>query len=280
MKSYPSITYKLMKSINIYAFDKLDGSNIRAEWNTKQGFHKFGTRKRLLDESDEQFGSVITLINGKYEDHIRYVFNKNKIGRAICFFEYWGENSFAGNHEDEPHTATLIDVNPYKKGIMGPNEFLKNFGYMDIPRLLYHGKVNLSFIDSVRSGKLDGMTFEGVVCKCIHKNQLKMFKIKSIEWISKVKGIYGNDKKMLRELIDESELDFVSKYYHRRRRFCPSCFKNGSLSNKCICGSKTLDMEFEAQPPRKNAKKGRWKNFFKMWYPDMNFDIQWKLKNY
>jgi hypothetical protein len=32
MKSYNSITTKINSEISIYAFDKLDGSNIRSEW--------------------------------------------------------------------------------------------------------------------------------------------------------------------------------------------------------------------------------------------------------
>lgn len=37
MKQYPSITTKFSKAKTI-AFDKLDGSNIRAEWSDKKGF--------------------------------------------------------------------------------------------------------------------------------------------------------------------------------------------------------------------------------------------------
>lgn len=35
------------------AFDKLDGSNLRFEWNKKQGWYKFGTRNRMFDRSDK-----------------------------------------------------------------------------------------------------------------------------------------------------------------------------------------------------------------------------------
>jgi hypothetical protein len=43
MKTYPSISRDIVGQ-PIYAFDKLDGSNIRAEWSKKNGFHKFGSR--------------------------------------------------------------------------------------------------------------------------------------------------------------------------------------------------------------------------------------------
>jgi len=44
MKSYPSIPGKHTNGIPLTVFDKLDGSNIRAEWSKKRGFYKFGTR--------------------------------------------------------------------------------------------------------------------------------------------------------------------------------------------------------------------------------------------
>ena len=33
-----------------YAFDKLDGSNMRAKWTQKKKYHVFGKRKQLIDE--------------------------------------------------------------------------------------------------------------------------------------------------------------------------------------------------------------------------------------
>ena len=52
MKQYPSISGKLVNT-KIYAFDKLDGSNIRGTWSKKRGFYKFGTRTQMLDENYE-----------------------------------------------------------------------------------------------------------------------------------------------------------------------------------------------------------------------------------
>ena len=85
MKSYPIISYKIDGNISIYAFDKLDGSCIRAEWATKKGFWKFGTRRRLLDKS-EFLGTAIDLIREKYEKDLSKIFYKNKCGRVLCFF--------------------------------------------------------------------------------------------------------------------------------------------------------------------------------------------------
>jgi len=57
MKEYPSIGKNVVGE-KIYAFDKLDGSQVRAEWNKKKKFYKFGTRTRLLDTNDEYWGEA------------------------------------------------------------------------------------------------------------------------------------------------------------------------------------------------------------------------------
>jgi hypothetical protein len=59
-----------------YVFDKLDGSNIRSEWNRKRGFDKYGTRARLLGVDDEIFGEAIPLINSKFVEPLHEVFKR------------------------------------------------------------------------------------------------------------------------------------------------------------------------------------------------------------
>ena len=61
MKSYPSIPKDIPPS-EFVAFGKLDGSNIRAEWNPKKGFYKFGTRTKIIDASTPVFGKAVNLI--------------------------------------------------------------------------------------------------------------------------------------------------------------------------------------------------------------------------
>ena len=95
MKSYPSIS-KLIQPIDIIAFDKLDGSNIRAEWTPKKGFHKFGSKTRLIDKDQEPLGRSIALIKNKYEKDLHDVLKKLKTQRAICFFEFHGPTSAFG----------------------------------------------------------------------------------------------------------------------------------------------------------------------------------------
>lgn len=81
---------------------------------------------------------------------------------AICFFELWGPSSFAGQHCTlEALTVTLFDVNPYKQGILAPQEFIQFFGHLDTPKVLYEGRVSVELFDQVKQSTLPGMTFEG-----------------------------------------------------------------------------------------------------------------------
>ena len=204
MKHYPSITKEIRHDVYIYAFDKLDGSNIRAEWNSKRGFYKFGTRTQLTDEKTMPFGRAIPLIREKYEADLTKIFKELEWKDALCFFEYWGPSSFAGNHNfEEKMDVTLIDVNPYKEGILFPADFIQLFGGLDIPKVCYEGYVTTELFDGVKQSTLKGMTFEGVVCKGANDKATKaplMFKIKSKAWLDKLRDYCKGDDQLFEKL--------------------------------------------------------------------------------
>jgi hypothetical protein len=197
MKSYPRMEYfdKGIHGSYIYAFDKLDGSNIRCEWSRKRGWYKFGTRNVMIDERSEYFGDAVTIFLEKYGDELPKVFKKHypNIESFVVFCEYSGENSFAGYHIDEPKDVVLFDVNAYKKGFVNPRDFIRHFGHLHIPEIIYQGEYNSQLIADVRNNiwKLK----EGVVCKGTFKtkgsDQVWMVKIKSNEWLERVRNKLG-----------------------------------------------------------------------------------------
>lgn len=211
MKQYPKIPSKIDGGSEasfvrkFWVFDKIDGSNIRVEWSSKRGFYKFGTRKRLIDHTDEVFGKVEKLAR-EIEPKFSAKFKELKIDRAICFFEFYGPNSFAGWHDmTDEHKLSLIDIHVDRKGILEPDEFCNFVEDTDIehPKVLHIGTVSHEIIQKVQEGTLPGMSFEGVVCKARHTRKWSepiMYKIKNKKWVEKVRALY-NDPKVLEDLL-------------------------------------------------------------------------------
>jgi hypothetical protein len=205
MKQYHSIGKDNIKGKPFYCFDKLDGSNIRSEWNPKRGFSKFGSRTQLIDQSSPLGKLSIPLIKNQ-EDIFDQIFRKTRVQEATCFFELFGPSSFAGVHkwDEQGFQVVLFDVSLYKQGLMPPKQFLEAFGgIVPIPNLVHVGNVTDSFEQDVWNGMVPGVTFEGVVCKGAPlKNGYPphMFKLKSQRWVDKVKSLY-TDPKILESLL-------------------------------------------------------------------------------
>lgn len=200
MKEYPSMSDVVMHGKHCYVFDKLDGSNIRAEWMRKNGFYKFGARKRLLDKNEDILGEAVHLIQ-QQRDKFDELFRSNRWMNATCFFEFLGENSFAGQHAKEDHKVVLFDVTYEKKGFLPPKEFSHMFKDFETPKLLHVGTVNKTLENMIRNSTLEGMTFEGVVCKFKEPGgRHRMFKIKSDAWRHKLKTLYADQPEIINDL--------------------------------------------------------------------------------
>lgn len=202
LEIYPTISKNTL-NVPIIAFDKLDGSNIRAEWTRKTGFTKFGTRRRLLDPSEPVLGEAVGIFLEKYADDLNSIFRKQRFEKTTAYFEFAGENSFAGYHEDEPHNVTLFDLHVFKRGIIPAQEFVKLFGdKVELPHIVHKGKVNSVFIDDIHHSRVEDVTFEGVVCKgpLDNRNRPIMFKLKSKAWLEKLKFKTGDDVALFEKL--------------------------------------------------------------------------------
>lgn len=209
MKSYPSIprsTGMTFQEISgAYVFDKLDGSNLRFEWSRKRKqWAKFGTRTRLFDENDWQFGRAIKIFENALAEPIAKIAVEQRWESVIVFTEHWGPSSFAGCHHDAQNQpldpdnqmhVDLIDVAPYKQGMLGPAEYLKLFDGLPMAKFL--GRVNWTrgFVDRVWNGDVAGVTCEGVVGKAGHgkTHDIVMAKAKTRAWVDMVKARYLAD---------------------------------------------------------------------------------------
>lgn len=195
MKSYPSILGpNKSPRLDCIAFYKYDGSNLRFEYSRKRGWYKFGTRNRLFDEKDPEFGTAIGLFLKEYGESLPKTIKDNKhyrgIDEFVVFCEFFGPSSFAGWHNfTEQHEVVLFDINLHRKGFVLPRDFVKYFGNLKIPPVVYDGPFNNQFIMDVKNGKYD--VIEGVVAKGLNNNKpphnIWMSKVKTNAWLEKLK---------------------------------------------------------------------------------------------
>jgi hypothetical protein len=198
MKAYPSIPGSMGQDFRTipgaYIFDKLDGSQVRAEWTKKAGWSKFGSKKRLLDTTDLLLGDAVAIFNATMAEPLTRLAVDNRWRYLIVFMELHGPGSFAGQHvKGEKKTLTLFDLCPDKKGVVGPHQFLRLTRKLDAPvvTLLDQRNWTQGFVQEVRDGKLPDVTFEGVVGKAGDGHKLVMAKAKTQAWIDKVYATFG-----------------------------------------------------------------------------------------
>ena len=225
MKHYDSIPRiqddGTLKSEMVWGFNKLDGQNFCVTYKPK---HKiwgpYGSRTRTVDENDEQFSQTVKWFqDSNYKPILENLVANNRgkkqvlngIDEMTFFFEWYGENSFAGRHQegDEMHLA-LIDVFLKKKGYMEPKDYYEIFnGHgVELPELVYTGPLSSEIIERVRENDWtqEGADFpnvkEGVVFKrsTMMKGQRRpSVKVKTKWWLDKLHSMYTEEECKLLE---------------------------------------------------------------------------------
>ena len=208
MKEYPSIPKISSELIGLscMAQMKYDGSNLRTEYSKKQGWYKWGTRRRLFDRKDPEYGIAIEIFEKTYAEPLAKAITDCKEFRgqqsAVAFLEFFGPESFAGWHDpkllgvekNEPLELRLFDVNIHRKGLLGPRRFIQLFGHLPTPQILYDGILTEQFVQDVREGRYP--VNEGVICKgggeksC---HDIWMVKIKTFAYLDKLKKRFGDE---------------------------------------------------------------------------------------
>lgn len=210
MKWYPKIFGTYSEDTpwgeHCIAFNKLDGSNLRFEFSQKRGWYKFGTRNRMFDRSDKEYGHAIDIFLNKYGEGLSKVMTDKfaKVESAIAYAEYLGPVSFGGLHDalymqqighlaegvsNDPKDVVLFDFNPHKRGFLSPVEFVKHFSHLHIPAIIYEGRFTKEFVEDIRSGKYP--VFEGIVAKGGEGHKLWMRKVKTNAYLAEIRRVFG-----------------------------------------------------------------------------------------
>lgn len=181
-----------------YAFEKYDGTNLHWKWNKEDGWYAFGTRRT-------QFPLTAAGISGFRFNHMELIkapdiFNetlRDKLTMFLCkhsafsdceitlFTEFHGPNSFAGSHEiTDEQELTIIDIMRNNQ-LFEPELFHQYFQKFGSAKLIYQGKYSGQFTEDVRNGKYN--VNEGVVCKAKVDGEVFMTKIKTKEYLKRLK---------------------------------------------------------------------------------------------
>ncbi len=214
MKIYPSIHgCRDAPVAPCVAFEKIDGSQIRGEWSRKRGWYKWGTRRRLFDASDPEYGHAIEIFLKKYGDSVPKALvddlGHKKVESFIAFSEFFGPSSFSGRHDfEEEHDVVLFDVSVHKRGFVLPSDFVRLLGDLGTAPVVYEGPFDQVFIEAVRDGEYVGQA-EGVVAKGTlpgkkgkEQHGFWMRKVKTNWWLNELKVRAESDPSLLKELED------------------------------------------------------------------------------
>jgi hypothetical protein len=125
------------------------------------------------------------------------IFREDILFRGVdiitVYSEFFGENSFAGQHDwNEPHDVVIFDMFMYKKDFLPPGDFIKIFENMHTPKLLWRGGVvTEQAIQFVQWNCFGNEVKEGIVFKGVNNKKVWMAKVKTQQWLDKVRALYG-----------------------------------------------------------------------------------------
>lgn len=186
------------------AFEKYDGTNLHWVWEQELGWYAFGTRRNRFDLDEQGIADFHSthpglldapeLFQNEWAELLQEMFTTNPVYAAeeiTVFTEYLGRESFAGKHKpDDPKQLVLIDVE-MPEGFVPPETFVQDFGEWNIARVVYKGRLSGKLIHDVREGRYN--VEEGVVCKGVENDQIWMVKIKTYEYLNRLKDAFAED---------------------------------------------------------------------------------------
>lgn len=220
MRHYDSIPrvqdYTNLNGEMVVGYNKLDGQNFCVSYRPKhKTWGPCGSRTRTVDENDEQFGATVKWFNNSnYKPILENIVANNRgkkqlfngVEEITFFFEWYGENSFAGRHQegDEMRLA-LTDVFMHKRGYIEPRYFDSLFRDkgIELPDLIYYGILNSDIINMIMENDWtqEGCKFpnvkEGVVFKrttLLPGQRRPSVKVKTKWWLNKLHSMYSEEE--------------------------------------------------------------------------------------
>ena len=188
-----------------FAFEKYDGTNLHWAWERDFGWHAFGTRRdefNLTEAGIEEFihkhahlAQCVSVFQESLATGLEHIFREvpkyTTIQSFKVFTEFFGPNSFAGLHkDDDPKELRLFDVWVDSYGMLGPAQFIADFGDLPSATVVYEGKLTGKFAEEVRVGKYP--VAEGVVCKGgAGGSEVWMVKIKTYAYLERLKQAFA-----------------------------------------------------------------------------------------
>ena len=207
-----------LRGETVWGFNKLDGQNFCVKYNPRtKEFGPYGSRNTLVDETSDQFGDCVRWFeNSNYREILNNIVRTHRgkkdvfqgVDEVTFYFEWYGENSFAGRHQegDEMHLA-LIDVFLKKKGYLEPETYYNLFkdSGVELPELIYRGPLSNEVIECVqmydwtkiKNTEIFPVIKEGVVFKrsTLLKGQRRpSVKVKTEWWLEKLHSMYSEEE--------------------------------------------------------------------------------------
>jgi hypothetical protein len=202
---YPKIPSSLNCPLrNCWAFEKYDGTLIHVIYNPQLGwFDSFGTRRDSFSFDEDGFKQfhnahpeLFNLVgidelwdqDGKLAEYLSNEPRFSSRQEIMFFAEYFGPNSFAGSHDPKDKMQLVILDVQVDGALLPPDQFITLFQDFPIAKVVFKGRFTGQLFSDVRNGKYD--VKEGVVVKGVVDGKVYMCKIKTNEYLQKLKETF------------------------------------------------------------------------------------------
>ncbi len=188
-------------------FEKLDGTNMHWKFTPGIGWTHFGTRRTQFSLDDNgivEFGKTHPEIS-----EAPHLFLRSMIGivnapiclnEIILYTEFLGNNSFAGSHLSSDRKKLVLFDALINGRILDPKSFIDAFSSynppdefdddFDLPKIVYQGKFSGQLVEDIRNGKYK--VNEGVIIKGPYKGEVYMCKVKTNEYLNRLKKSFDD----------------------------------------------------------------------------------------